>query len=237
MFEQCLYPDSLHPQQLDMMLSGGWFRMGQAIFTTNFTLFNGCVYRTIWLRNALHKYDLTKTINILKKRNKTFRIELKKARITEAHEALFRDYKQGITFNAASSLDQLLNGYSLKPVTIYNSWEINLYDGNQLIGCSYFDIGEKSAQGISSYYHPDYKKHSLGRYMIYLQVEVCKGNEFEYYYPGYFVPGYKHLDYKLDIGTDCLEFLDPDDMKWKPIKEYYDKAIPLDMGNYFEHGI
>ncbi len=233
MFEQCLYPKSIPPDVLDVFLSKGWFRMGQSIFTTQYVLFDGRMYPSIWLRHDLKYYSETKTILNLKKRNKHFRVELKQANITPIHEELFRHYKMGIQFNAAQSLHQLLNGYSIHDVSIYNTYEINIYDRNQLIACSYFDIGTKSAEGISAYYNPDYRSSSLGKYMIYLQIEICKKNGLDYFYPGYFVPGFPHLDYKLDIGTACLEYLDIDSMLWYPINEFNDEGIPIEYQEYF----
>ncbi|MCC7030081.1 MAG: GNAT family N-acetyltransferase [Chitinophagaceae bacterium] len=226
MFEQVRYPQSIKPSQLDQLLAMGWFRMGQSIFTTNYIMFNRQIFRTIWLRHVLKNYTESSTFQKLKKRNKALRIVICKAQIDEAHETLFELYKSSIEFEAASSLEQLLNGYVFVPAQIYNTYEVNLYDGDQLIGCSYFDIGHKSAEGISAYFDPAYKAQSPGRYMIYLQIEFCRAQGFDFYYPGYFVPGYPHLDYKLHIGTDCLEYLDVEDGCWYPIGEFKDEDLP-----------
>lgn len=233
MFENCHYPESLQPDQLDLYLSKGWFRMGQSIFTTSFVLFDEKVYPTVWLRHTLNSYSESKTIKNLKKRNKQFDVECKRACITPEHESLFQLYRQSMQFDTAPSLDQLLNGYVFIPCSIYNTYEINIYDGDELIACSYFDVGDKAAEGISAFYNPKYRNHSLGRYMIYLQIELCKFSEFEYYYPGYFVPGFSHLDYKLGIGTEHLEFLNQEDMLWYPIQEFEDKGVPIEFQDYF----
>ena len=233
MFEQVMYPKSLAPEMLDQLLAKGWFRMGQSIFTTEYTLFDHRMYQTIWLRHVLKDYHETKTIRNLKKRNKAFRLELKKVEITSTHEDLFSRYKGSVYFNTASSLNQLLNGYVIEEAQIFNTYEINVYDKNKLIACSYFDIGKKSAEGISSYYDPEYEKYSLGKYMIYLQIDVCRGNGFDFYYPGYFVPGFAHLDYKLAIGSDSLEFFSVEDFCWYPIAEYEPFGIPLHFQLYF----
>lgn len=233
MFEQFRYPQQMAPEELDVFLAKGWFRMGQSIFTTEYVLFQNCMYRTIWLRHFLKDYTQTKSFVNLKKRNKQFRIELKKCEITPRHQSLFELYKSSVAFETASSLQQLLNGYVHFPTSVYNTYEINLFDKNKLIACSYFDIGLKSAEGISAYYDPAYKSHSLGRYLIYLQIEICKGNGFQYYYPGYFVPGFSHLDYKLAIGTHCLEYFLPEDSLWYPIQSYQDAGIPIEYQDYF----
>ncbi len=232
MFEQVMYPQSLKPAALDLMLAKGWFRMGQSIFTTEFVSFNTCIYRTIWLRHVLKNYTDSISFNNLKKRNKSFQISIQKASITSQHEALFEMYKKGIHFETAQSLEQLLYGYVFIPANIYNTYEINIYNHHELIACSYFDIGHKSAEGIVAYYNPLYKSNSLGRYLIYLQIEYCKANHFQYYYPGYFVPGFSHLDYKLKIGSNCLEFFIPEEAQWIPITAYEDAGIPIDFQSY-----
>ena len=142
----------MHPDKLDELLSMGWFRMGQSIFTTNYILVESSMYRTIWLRHVIKQYQETKTLRNLKKRNRDFRVELKPLEITIKHEELFEKYKNG----------------------------------------------------------------------------------FNYFYPGYFIPGHSHLDYKLDIGTHCLEFFNPEDTLWYPISDYVDEGIPIEYQDFFE---
>jgi arginine-tRNA-protein transferase len=233
MFEEYYYPETHEPKIIDELLSAGWYRMGQSMFTNNYVAFNDRIYRTVWLRNRLKDYVHTTTFKNLKRINRAFKIEVKKLVIDKAHEDLFACYKNAMTFEPVDNVQQLLNGHSMYGLQVFNTYEINLYDKNELIACSYFDVGEKSAEGISSFYNPAYKSNSLGKYLIYLQIEVCLANKLDYFYPGYFVPGYAHLDYKLNIGTSCLEFLDIDDMNWYDISEYKHEAIPMDMQQYF----
>jgi arginine-tRNA-protein transferase len=229
MFEQFIYPTKHEPQVLDQMLAIGWFRMGQSLFTTNFVTFQHRIYRTIWLRNRLKDYVHTKTYHNLRKRNANFRIELKNFAIDEAHEQLFQTYRQAMPFQTSRSLTDLMYFFASQPGDVFNTYEINLYDQNKLIACSYFDVGHKSAEGISSYYHPDYKNHSLGKYLIYLQIDICLENKLDFFYPGYFVPCYTHLDYKLSIGSSCLEFINTEDLTWYDISEYTDQGLPIEL--------
>jgi len=234
MFERAAYPKRLKPEELDAYLAAGWFRMGQSIFTTEFVLFAGRIYRTIWLRCVLQQFDGGTTFSKLKKRNRDLRVTLKPAEITPEHEHLFELYRQHVSFDTAPSLAHLLFGYVFEPTHIYRTFEINLHDGDTLVACTYFDVGKNSAEGISAYYHPAYRQRSLGKYLIYIQIEWCRQNGFTYFYPGYFVPGYPHLDYKLQIGSDCLEFFVPDEMNWYAISEYEDEPISLEYGDYLK---
>jgi len=224
MFAKVQCPESLSAAELDAYLEKGWFRMGQTIFTTNFLNFKDQYYSAVWLRIALDGASSDKTYGRLMKYNAGFRIEIQEMKITAAKEALFKKYKQRVSFEASSSLNQLMFGKSDQ--NIYNTREINIYDGQKLIACGFFDTGSGSAAGITSFYDPAYKKHSLGKYLIYLKIEHCRQEGIRYFYPGYFVPGYSFFDYKLSIHTSSIQFLDLSSSRWSPIGNFQSERSP-----------
>jgi leucyl-tRNA---protein transferase len=235
MLDHYYQPTSYNPKWVDEVLALGWFRMGQVVHTNKFVTFYNKVYRTVWLRHCLQNYTETKTILNLKKRNKHFTVELKQFDAQEKHHALFEQYKNAMPFKVSNSIPDLLFCFAKSDTDVFNTYQLCLYDGDKLIGCSYFDIGHKSAEGISAFYDVNYTQHSLGKYLIYLQIEICKTNNLEYYYPGYFVPSYTHLDYKLNIATHCLEYFNNDMQQWLPIQDYLPEAIPIELGAYFDN--
>ncbi|HEY5371524.1 MAG TPA: GNAT family N-acetyltransferase [Hanamia sp.] len=203
---------SLQPAQLDAFLSLGWYRIQQTIFTTDFLYFDDQVYDAIWLRVRLRDLMPDKRYKILSKKNSCFRTEIKSSVITPAHEELYDSYKEGVSFEGASSLHSLLYGKS--DCNAFNSQMINVFDGDVLIGAGVFDLGKHSAAGICSIYNPAYRKFSLGKYMIYEKIQYCKRENFTYFYPGYFVPGYPTFDYKLEIGKPAIDYFDPVQKRW-----------------------
>lgn len=226
MFAQLHAPEILPAEQLDEYLHRGWFRMGQTIFTTNFLNFNGVFYSAIWLRISLTEYKIDKAQQRLTKLNQHFRTEIKQASIDDAKENLFKRYRETVSFKAAPSVQQLLLGKESSH-NIYNTFEVNVYHENRLIACGYFDVGKSSAAGISSFYDPDYKKYSLGKFLIYLKINYCKESGLHYFYPGYFVPGYSYFDYKLNIGKEALSYYDLSSGSWMPIDAFTTEHIPL----------
>jgi leucyl-tRNA---protein transferase len=225
MFAQAHCPETLAPDELDKYLARGWFRMGQTIFTTNFLNFKDRFYGAVWLRVVLDGFQVDKTQQKLMKRNASFSVEFKKAAITPEKELLYAKYKQSISFEASASLESLLFGKSLS--SIYNTQEVNIYDSGRLIAAGFFDIGQNSAAGIVSFYDPAYKKFSLGKYLIYLKMSYCKALALQYFYPGYFVPGYSFFDYKLTIGRPTLEYLQLNTGQWLPIDSFRVEHSPL----------
>lgn len=109
----------------------------------------------------------------------------------------------------------------------FNTKQVCIFHNEELIGCSYFDVGEKAVAGISAFYHPDYAMYSLGIYMIYCQIVWSREAGYQYYYPGYFIPHYTHFDYKLKIGTNALYFFHPIEKKWFPLADYSDLPLPV----------
>ena len=228
MLAEVHYPEQLSPEALDAYLQQGWFRMGQTIFTTNFVHFHHQLYSAIWLRLILSEFTEERTQLKLFKRNARFRSEIKPATITEEKEDLYAHYKESCSFETSASLRQLLyRGADL--TSVYNTYEVAVYDGKQLIAIGYFDLGGNSAEGITSVYHPAYKKFSLGKFLIYQKIMYCKQLGLTYFYPGYFVPGYASFDYKLSIGKNALEFLQLSSSQWLPLQRFSPASIPINV--------
>ena len=225
MFAKMRTPISLTPTELDNYLAEGWFRMRQTIFTTNFLHFNSNFYSVLWLRIALNGFVPCKKHRALNRLNSGFRTEIKKAAITPAHEVLYQLYRKSISFEVSASLNDLLIGNEV--YNRYDTYEVNVFDEDKLIASGFFDLGKTSAAGISCIYHPDYKKYSLGKYLMFLKIDFCRQQHLEYFYPGYLVPGYPAFDYKADIARESLEWLRFSSGKWLPYKNFTPAMNPI----------
>ena len=228
MLAQIEYPEILPPQLLDTYLANGWFRMRQTIFTTNFLQFDSQFYSAIWLRVALAAYVPDRKYHKLKKLNKAFRTEIKQSsagEISAAHELLYFEYRESVSFDVSPSLQELLLGHD--SINRFNTYEVNIYDGNILIATGFFDLGTTAAAGISCIYHPAYKKYSLGKYLMYLKMDFCREQQLQYFYPGYVVPGCSPFDYKLEVGKSTLEYLQLSNKRWLPYTTKESLVNPL----------
>lgn len=95
-----------------------------------------------------------------------------------------------------------------------------------MIAYSFFDIGEKSLASIKGVYDPAYSKYSLGLYTMLKEIEYGMENEYEFYYPGYVVPGYSRFDYKLRIGKMTeVEFFDAKNKTWNKYNNFTESHI------------
>lgn len=223
--------DTILPEQLDDYLERGWFRMGQTIFTTNFLKFKGLFYSAIWLRVDLQTFAPSKTQQKIRKLNSKFSIEVRPTSPDFSPEQinLFDEYKNSVPFDTAPSLSHLLydNGFR----NVYDSYEICAYDNQKLIACGIIDLGKDSSEGIVCFYDPAYKKHSLGKYLMLLKMEFCQKQGMKFFYPGYFAPHYPMFDYKLDLSSEAMEYLELSSNSWKPINQFKVSETPLAVMN------
>lgn len=225
MFAEAHFPRQLEKSNLDDYLESGWFRMGQTIFTTNFLYLNATLFSAIWLRVDLQHWQPEKKFSKLQKQNRNFHIQIQQGTITPEKEELYQRYKTGVSFSPSSSLTQLL--YGEKGCNIFDTYEILIYDQEKLIAVGFFDLGELSAAGITSFYDPEYKKFSLGKFLIYSKMKYCKEIGLKWFYPGYFVPNCTPFDYKTEIGKENLSFLQFTSNNWIEFDHYSEQEHHL----------
>ncbi|MBV6425779.1 MAG: putative arginyl-tRNA--protein transferase [Haliscomenobacter sp.] len=224
MFASKNYPEGLSAENLDAYLANGWYRMGQAIFTTHFLCFGTDFFSAIWIRLPLDNYRFSKSLTkILRKNQAQFRHEFRPARLDAEKEKLYRLYREHFSGMLAPSLnDSLLDG---EAHSIYDTMEFAVYDGTELIAVSFFDLGAESVSSIMGIYHPDYRKYSLGLYTMLMEIDFAQKNNYRFFYPGYVVPGFRRFDYKLRIGD--VDYLDLRGNEWLPFRNLPEEEIPM----------
>lgn len=225
MFAEKHYPESLNPDELDTYLAKGWYRMGQSIFTTHFLCFEQRFYSAIWIRQDLQGFTFGKrSRKLMRANNSRFRTVVRQGKIDLDKERLYQRYRRDFSGVLAPTLkDSLLDG---EENNIYNTFEVCIFEGERLIGFSFFDLGTTSAASILGVYDPAYKPYSLGYYSMLLEMEYCLKIGLRYYYPGYVVPGYSRFEYKLRIGQ--VDFFHMGKETWVPFMDLTQEEIPIE---------
>jgi len=206
-------PESLAGDELDERWARGWFRMRQTLFTTHFLEFEDEFYSAVWLRVDLGRWQNDRRWAELQRRNRRFSVSFAPLEMSDDLEALFATYRDSVDIDVAPSLVDLLWGHETS--NVFDSWMVRVSDGDRLVAAGVFDLGERAAAGITSFYDPAYRKHSLGRFVIYAKMAFCRERGLDWFYPGYLVPGRPQFDYKLAIATDQLAYLDLATGEWR----------------------
>jgi len=220
---------NLHAKELDAFLAHAWFRNGQTMFHTQILCFEQGVYSPVWIRLPLTNYVPKKRLRKLLRKNSHFRTVVKKASITPAKERLYQQHKYRFSGYIHDSLSDYLEAGG---ASVFNTMEICVYDGRKLIAVSYFDVGDVSLAGIIALYDNSYATASLGMYTMLKEINYGVINNYQYYYPGYIVPGYAPFDYKRRIGD--VEYFDwtdsmPNKPLWKPIAQMPIHLLPANI--------
>lgn len=218
MFYSVDTPINLHGSALDDYLVKGWYRMGQTIFTTGFVEHTGDFYPVHWIRYDLKKFERTKKLNQIAKRNQSFTTHVAPLVLTATLEKLYTKYRNHIRFDAAPSIKDNLMYMSMHDdfKNIYDSWLMELRDGCKLIAAGVFDKGLKSFAGIKTFYDPEYAKYSPGKYVLLCKIEYAIAQGAAYFYPGYIVEVYTKFHYKMEAAPTALEIYNPQKNTWQP---------------------
>lgn len=213
--------------RLDLFLSRGYFRMQQQVFTCRYVHFDEVRYPVHWLRIVLASVSLGPKQKRLFRINEQFDATVKPLVINDELEALYDIYWNSLDFDAPYSVEScLLEGSSR---TIFDTYVIEIRDRGQLIAAGIFDNGNESIAGIMNFYHPDYRKQSLGKYLMLLKIQYAQQQQKTYYYPGYLIGHYPKFDYKLFACEAATEVYDALKGDWLPFS--WETARVLEANN------
>lgn len=197
----------LAPEVMDTLLAQGFYRMRQTVFTTAATIADdGRIIAVMWARILLDGFRPGNRHKELTRRCRRFQCRLTDAVITEEIEHLFAIYSQTVNFEAPETATAFLLGDCSENFFPSRMWEVR--DNGRLIAVGYFDEGANSAAGILNFYHPDYKKFSLGKWLYLESVRYAAETGKDYFYPGYIALDFPKFDYKLMAGKERMELWD-----------------------------
>ncbi|WP_461128527.1 arginine-tRNA-protein transferase [Spirosoma aerophilum] len=188
--------------------------MQQEVFTCFAVLFENKVCPVHWLRITLANVTYGKEQQRLFRINGHFSTSVKRLVISEEMRNLYATYKEAINFDAPESVEScLLNGAAYN---VFETYAVEIRDGNTLIAVGIFDAGTQTIAGIMNFYHPAYRKHSLGKYLMMVKINYARSAHKTYYYPGYLASNYAKFDYKLFPCVAATEVYDANRDKWYP---------------------
>lgn len=206
---------SLTPVQLDKFLDNGWFRMHQHLTSTYFIMKEDRIFATYGLRIDLFNYVPSKTHKKLQKVVQKFFVKVQPLQLSSAQHQLYRTYKNSVPMDISNDIYDLLFNHSAH--NVFDTWQVELWDGSRLIACGYFDKGYKSLAGIVCFFHPDYRSMSPGKCLMYQKIAYGINQGMDYFYPGYFAPGIPAFDYKLTLAPNFTYFFQRSSHQWLPL--------------------
>jgi arginine-tRNA-protein transferase len=209
---------------LDYALADGYFRMGNDIFTTN-EVFVGnygksAIYDPVfWLRLNLKKAKETATTKRIRKKCARFSFTIQEAVITEEIEVLYAQYLASVNFDGYPSCKGCIPEVNT-PSSVFETYMINVFDQSKLIAVAFFDIGLQSLMSVLHFYHPSYKRFSLGKFLMQITRQFAMDSKMDFVYPGYFTIDGTKMDYKIFPQKEAMEVFLSKDKCWVPLENY-----------------
>ena len=186
MLSQVHYKDYFRGEVLDDYLADGWFRSCQCMYRQQIICLNDGLYSPVRIRLELPNYEFRRSLRKLNKKVKNhFRVEIREGGFPGEidKEFLYTHFKKRLSGYLSPTLQRYLWGENTS--NVFETYEVAIYDKDELVAISFFDVGEESVASILGLYHEDYEKYSLGFYTMLAEIEFGKKEGYRYYYPGY----------------------------------------------------
>lgn len=216
------FPHAVKGEVLDDYLSRGWFRTGCMIYTIDSTTIGEISLPVYWLRYNVNKVRLCKKNRQLISANSNFAVSYQPLVLTTEIESLFQRYKKGVRFILPNSVDAILIDENN---SIFDSVIMTVRDNGRLIAAGIFDVGTSAMEDIINFYDPEYKRYSLGKFIMLMKYQYCLENGYDYYYPGYYLPGQEIMSYKLFLDKAATEVYLQDGGIWISHRQFETIAI------------
>lgn len=214
---------------LDRCLELGYFRQGQSVFTADeyYDYLLDMHFTCFWLRTRIKEMrDITK--HKIWKQNRRFSVEISQYTITEEVASLFEVYRENVDFETSSSIVSYL--HSGFPQALFDTKLVTVRDGDLLIAAGYFDEGSKSIMGLMNFYHPAYRKFSLGKYLMLCKIDYALQKGMNHYYTGYIALENTKFDYKLFPDPAAVDvFLPNSGGIWVPFESLGKQGLLKEM--------
>jgi arginine-tRNA-protein transferase len=205
------------PAQQDLLLAGAWRHFGTYFFRYNWAFYGLDIRRVIPLRIRLTNFVLSKSQRRVLRKNRDLKTVIRPAVVNRQTEELFqrhkRRFKQGVP-------DTIYDFLSHDPANIpCKTMELAVYDGEELVAVSYFDLGETSTSGIYAMFEPSKSSRGLGIYTMLKEIEFSIESGKQFYYQGYAYEGESFYDYKK-------RFIGTEEFNWSGVWETPDPGVP-----------
>jgi arginine-tRNA-protein transferase len=214
--EECPYLDNmmsisetllikeLEDYDLEMLLGVGFRHFGEIFFRP---LCKHC-RRCISIRIPVHQFSPSKSVRRLYNRNRHFKVTLEKPVPSPVAFELYNRHKKRFKRQIYESFNLYVKSF-FHPFKFNRTLSIN--DGTKLIAFSHLDVTTNALSAVYCYFDENYARFSPGKFSIYKEIEIAKELGVRWLYLGYYVPGNRHTQYKLQFKPNQVM---TDDLKW-----------------------
>ncbi len=208
------YSEKVSPEQLDALLGDGWRHFGAHFFRYNIGFYRQETRRVLPLRIRLSDFTFSKSQRRILKKNQDLQAVARPIEITREKEILFNRHKRRFTRGVPRSIYDFLDRDAANMPC--EAFEMCVYENENLLAASFFDVGETTISGIYAIFAPEEASRSLGIFTMLLEIDLAIKSGKEFYYQGYAYEGNSFYDYKKRFsGLETFDWQG----NWKEFKK------------------
>jgi arginine-tRNA-protein transferase len=183
-----------NPTLYSALANQGFRRSGEQVYRPHCDNCQACISTRV----PVNQFKATRSQKRCAKRFNQFRFEIKPARSSKQHFALFENYinqrhSDGDMY--PTSEKQFKEFLLCDWVECYFLDFIHL-ESNQLVATAVFDQLQDGLSAVYTFFNPDYEKLSLGKVAILYLIELTKQHQLDYLYLGYWIKQSPKMAYK-----------------------------------------
>ena len=216
--------ESAEPERMDWLWSQGWRHFGREFFRYNLSAApDGSVQRILPLRLVLDDFAPTKRQRRVIKKNADLTVEIDRATVNEAREALFLRHRERFTSNIPESLRIFLPEEDPASCPC-ECLEIRLIEKEKLLAVSYLDCGAEAVSSLYAMFEPEAAPRSPGIFTMLMEIAFARRTGRRFLYPGYATLEPSHYDYKKSFAG--LQAYDWPSGEWHPLSFFSNPPTP-----------
>lgn len=216
----------LSENEIDEMLANGWFRNDRHVMTSLGRYveqqWQPILMLRVFLQGFVWKKRLRKNI---RKNSELFEVKIRPFVPRMEIERVWQSFKRKV-HGWEIVPDLSIHLFKGLEASLFQTSEISVYKGSQLVAFCLFDKGKSSIASLEAAYDPKYTKFSLGLFTMLLEIDYCLKEKMDYYYPGFYAKNSSMFNYKLRPGN--IQYYNYRLSKWCEWKDLKDEDWLLD---------
>jgi arginine-tRNA-protein transferase len=204
---------------IDSLLAQGYRRSGEIFYQNHCP---GC-HLCLSLRIPLKTFSATGSQKRILKKNRDLVFKIGEPRSTKQKKIIYLRYqhqkhylhpalesKRKEYFDMHANLEIMHE--QMYKIT-HQSKEMEIWLDDILLGFGILDLGLKAMSMVYLVFEPRFQKRSPGKFIILKALEWARDAGFKYAYLGFYIPGNRKMDYKIQYGP--AQILNPVTMQWE----------------------
>jgi arginine-tRNA-protein transferase len=183
----------LPPDRLDDYLATGHRRSGGFLYFTHCPSCKACIPTRVWV----DRFHWSRSFRRIMNRNdRQLVLHVSSPVESKDRQRLFHKHRR---LRGLSQVDDEPTAEEYRRFLVESccdSLEMSYWLGDQLVACSFMDVGMDATSAVYTYFDPDFDKLSLGTYAVLKQMEWTQQTGRKLLYLGMYVESNPHLNYK-----------------------------------------